>query len=428
MRLFSNLFWLLVLTLHFFGGTVSFASSTHDNLLARVKQEGQLNEEKVAAALAAMETVQQTGAYIDAISDLFEDGVVTLPVGIRKGEYELIIRELSYNKETDKNRVLASCAFRFKDDGQAVAFEGYVDVEGQKGLGTTGMLELVTPVSRRMGSELALVFNEGTRVNFGCEGVESFYANMVLLVDSAKIKPVDALGKPTGGMLRADFEGYFEDFDNFSVDFDFAQSFGFAGLDGFVFTLHGATLDQSDVFTPTTARFPDGYGVQEEEALRNLWKGIAISSASVTLPNATPWYVNQVKPLIYGNADVLKATAMVGLLPKATPDVVKVSSNSKTNTLTDELLKSNSRASNISKFAAFSNNAPYHINKDYNALRTILANTIVASKLRTDKVASFLATNNIPDQIPGDYGLELRYVLPGKGTVTSSIKSIIKVE
>lgn len=284
MRLFSNLFWLLVLTLHIFGGTVSFASSTHDNLLARVKQKELLNEEKVAAALAAMETVQQTGAYIDAISDLFEDGVVTLPVGIRKGEYELIIRELSYNKETDRNRVLASCAFRFKDDGQPVAFEGYVDVEGQKGLGTTGMLELITPVSRRMGSELALVFNEGTRVNFGCEGVESFYANMVLLVDSAKIKPVDALGKPTGGMLRADFEGYFEDFDNFSVDFDFAQSFGFAGLDGFVFTLHGATLDQSDVFTPATARFPDGYGVQEEEALRNLWKGIAISSASVTLP------------------------------------------------------------------------------------------------------------------------------------------------
>src|SRR5690554_7807393 len=122
------------------------------------------------------------------------------------------------------------------------------------------MLELVTPVRRRMGSELALVFNEGTRVNFGCEGVESFYANMVLLVDSAKIKSVDALGKRTGGMLRADFEGYFEDFDNFSANVDFPQSFCFEGLNDFVFTINGATFDQSDVFTPATARFPDGYG------------------------------------------------------------------------------------------------------------------------------------------------------------------------
>jgi hypothetical protein len=277
-------FALLLLLLLLLVSYTAKASLPANDILALVEQKRVINQKKVEAAFVAMETVRQAGAYIDALSDLFDGGIITLPVGIRKGEYELIIREISYNKETDKNRVLASCAFKFKENGQPIAFEGHVDIEGQRGMGTTGSLALVTPVIRNMGSELTLIFNQGTRVNFGCEGVESFYARMDLLVDSVKIKPVDATGKPTGGWLSASFEGYFDDFDNYSVGFDFNQSFGFKGLDGFIFTLKGATLDQSDVFTPATARFPEGYGVDGDETIRNLWKGIAITSATVTLP------------------------------------------------------------------------------------------------------------------------------------------------
>ncbi len=281
---YKYLSFTLLLLLLLSGFYTARAGIPTNDFLTLVEQKRVINQKKVEAAFLAMETVRESGAYIDALSDLFDGGILTLPVGIRKGEYELIIRELSYNKETDKNRVFASCAFVFKENGQRMAFEGYVDVEGQKGMGTAGSLALVTPVSRTMGSELILIFNEGTRVNFGCEGVESFYAKMDLLVDSVKIKPVDARGKPTGGWLSASFDGYFDDFDNYSLGFDFNQSFGFKGLDGFVFTLKGATLDQSDVFTPATARFPEGYGLEGDETSRNLWKGIAITSASVTLP------------------------------------------------------------------------------------------------------------------------------------------------
>lgn len=266
------------------GITVNAAYSGDIDILALVKQEQIIKKEKIDAAFAAMETVQQAGAYIDALSDLFESGETALPVGIRKGDYDLIIREVLYNKETGKNRVYASCAFKFKESGQKIAFDGYADIEGQKGLGTSGALELITPVRRDMGNDLTLIFNKGTKVNFGCDGVESFYARMDLLADSVKIKPVDANGKFTGGWLSSSFEAYFDDFDNFSVTFAFNLSFGFAGLDGFVFTLRGATLDQSDEFTPATARFPEGYGVEADETVRNLWKGVAITEASVTLP------------------------------------------------------------------------------------------------------------------------------------------------
>lgn len=256
-----------------------------DDLLSMVDNQQTANKKKVDAALAAAETVKQTGAYIDSFTDLFESGIITLPVGIRKGDYELIIREISYNTETDKNRVLASCAFPFKESGAVIAFEGYVDIEGQKGMGTSGSLELITPVKRTMGSQITLIFNRGTKANFGCEGIESFYAKLDLLVTSEKIKPVDSTGRPTGGWLSSSFDSYFDDFDNFSVSFDFNHSFAFEGLDDFVFTLRGATLDQSDNFTPATVRFPDGYGEGGDATIRNLWKGVAVASASVTLPN-----------------------------------------------------------------------------------------------------------------------------------------------
>lgn len=260
------------------------ATEDYKDLLVSVAQEKFENADKVNAALAAMETVRQAGAYIESISELFGDGVVTLPVGIQKGEYALIIRELIYNEERDRNQLFASCAFKFKEDGQAIAFEGYVDVEGQNGMGTSGDLELITPVSRKMGSELSLVFRKGTRVNFGCDGIESFFGDMVLVLNSEKIKPLDFRGKPTGGALGAAITGHFEDFDSFSIGFDFNQSFAFEGLDDFVFTIRGATLDQSDVFTPATAHFPQGYGLEGDAQARNLWKGIAVTNASVSLP------------------------------------------------------------------------------------------------------------------------------------------------
>lgn len=255
-----------------------------DDLLTLVGKYKEVNAKKVEAAFAAMATVQNAGAYINSFSELLSSQVVTLPVGIRHNGYELILRELSYNNVTGKNRVLASCAFSFKEDGTPIAFEGYVDIEGQKGLGTSGSLELITPVRRDMGSNLILVFNRGTRVNFSCDGVESFFAKMDLVVNSDKFFPVDANGKPSGGWLTASFESFFDDFDNFSINFEFGQSFAFEGLDGFVFSLRGATLDQSDLFTPATARFPDGYFPSGDMDARNLWKGVAITSATVTLP------------------------------------------------------------------------------------------------------------------------------------------------
>ncbi len=241
---------------------------------------------KIDAAFAAMNQVQRAGAYIESIADLVGSQTVPLPVGIKKGDYELIIQKITYDAVTEKFKIFASCAFTFKENGQKIAFEGEANIDGQKGLGTTGSLKLIAPVKRDMGKQLTLVVLNDTKVNFGCEGIESFDARLGLLITSDKIIEVSADGTPTGKPVATLFESSFTNFDRFTASFSFNHSFMFKGLNDVIFTLKGAVIDQDDISTPSSIQFPENYFGDRNASEKNLWRGISISEASVALPRA----------------------------------------------------------------------------------------------------------------------------------------------
>jgi len=258
-------------------------SSSAADLLSKVEKIQQEKKDKINAAFTAMDAVKKAGAYIESLSDLFGNGEVTLPVGIKKGEYELIIQKILYNKDTQKSQIYATCAFKFKEDGEPVAFEGIADIEGQKGLGTNGSLALIAPVRRNLGNNLSIIFDEGTKANFACDGIDSFVAKFLLLVTSDKIVPVSNDGKLTSEPIIVSFDGTFQNFDNYSMSFNFNKSFCFKGLKDIIFTLKGAILDQNDTETPALVKFPQNYVSSQGDDIK-LWKGVAITNASVSLP------------------------------------------------------------------------------------------------------------------------------------------------
>lgn len=245
-----------------------------------------VKQKKIDAAFELMENVKKAGAYIESLSELITNKTLPLPIGIKKGEYELIIQKIVYDNATTKFRIHASCAFTFKENGQRIAFEGVADIEGQKGLGTNGYLELVAPIKRDLGEQATLVFMNGTKVNFGCEGIESFDAKMGLLITSEKIVAVNSLGVPTNKPVSTLFETSFSNFDQFTASFSFNNSFMFSGLDDVIFTLKGASIDQNDEVTPSSIQFPDNYFGSDGDDEKKLWRGISISEASVALPKA----------------------------------------------------------------------------------------------------------------------------------------------
>ncbi len=284
MRTFFRFSFIAVLfTCFFFKGIAQETGSSANELLNRVDKLQIENKDKINAAFTAMEAVKKAGAYIESLSDLFGNGEITLPVGIKKGEYELIIQKILYDKNTQRSQIYATCAFKFKEDGQPIVFEGISNIEGQKGLGTQGSLQLVAPVRRSLGKNASIIFNEGTRTNFGCDGIESFTAKLSVLLTSDKIIPLTSNGKASTEPIVVSFDGNFQNFDNYSVSFNFNRSFGLKGLKDIVFTLHGATLDQDDIETPALVKFPPNYFTSQTENIK-LWRGIAITGASVSLP------------------------------------------------------------------------------------------------------------------------------------------------
>jgi hypothetical protein len=191
---------------------------------------------------------------------------------------------MSLDKPSGKPVIHATCAFRFKDTGQLIAFEGQAILEGDKGIGTAGKLTLIAPVRRNIGRESALIVREGSSAGFGCDGIESFDAKLAWLVTSDKIVPVNSQGQPTNQPLCVLFETRFSDFDNYLISLDINRSFTINGLKDVLFTLKGATLDQSDLETSPMTRFPGNYFPQGSAETLNLWKGLAISEATVSLP------------------------------------------------------------------------------------------------------------------------------------------------
>jgi hypothetical protein len=209
-------------------------------------------------------------------------------VGIvsREGGYELVVHKI--DKTNDKNRkiIYATCAFTFKDANQRVAFEGQAEIKGQNGFGTSGKLTLIAPVQRKIGQQSVLVLREGTSVSFGCGGIEGFDAHLSWIVTSDKIFPVTAAGvKREGEKLGVHFDAHFEDFDSYLVSLNIDKSFAVKGLDDIIFTLRGAAIDQSDTENAGMMQFPPDYFGNSDAATRNLWKGVAVSQASVSLPS-----------------------------------------------------------------------------------------------------------------------------------------------
>ena len=243
---------------------------------------------KVNAAIDVAEAVQKTGNYVKSLTELFTTGKLSLPVGVKSDSagYELIVHRISQPNRRGEKTIYATCAFRFKDGRQPIAFEGQAVVEGDNGLGTKGKLTLIAPVERPIGKHSTLIVRAGTSVSFECGGIGAFDANLIWMVTSNKIIPVDAKGKAQEGKpLGVAFNAHFEDFDNYLVSLNIDRPFMIKGLKDVFFTLKGATIDQSDTENAAMMRFPSGYFGQADLVTQKLWKGVAVTEASVSLPS-----------------------------------------------------------------------------------------------------------------------------------------------
>lgn len=240
-------------------------------------------QRRLDGAMSVYESVKAMGNTVKSLSDLFKKSELSLPVGIGDADKYLICISEIVSDDQGRSHLKASCIIPLNDNGQKLAFSGDAIVEGQNGVGTKGRLELTAPCERKMGNEASVIFKAGTAVEFGCDGFEKLSAKIAFALKSSSIQTIDGSGKPSG-RLRADLSADIVDIDDYTVSFSFDKQFVVKGLDDYIFQLNGATLDQSYTSTSAMVQFPENYFDGGTNDDLNMWRGVAVTQAEVTLP------------------------------------------------------------------------------------------------------------------------------------------------
>lgn len=127
------------------------------------------------------------------------------------------------------------------------------------------------------------------------------------------------------------------------------------------------------------------------------------------------WYKKYMAPLLYENEDVL---SIVG---NYTPPVDVHYLYGASGNILDDYEVATGKSRRRSRWMTMNWQGQEAMDKDYQKVRDILFNYSQKSPVRKG-VEEFLKTNNIPSTTTGDYPMILKYVLPGKNIVTSTLK------
>ena len=243
-------------------------------------------ELRIANALSAYEKMQQAGRYVNSIAEIITDKNIQLPIGLKSANYTLCISEMYSNcSASDQKMYIKAFCVIPTYSGNSLAFEGTARIDGEYGVGTEGLLQLITPVEEKLGNDGSLIFREGTSLSFDCDGFREVNAKVAFILTSDDIYSVDDEGHDNG-KLMVEAETSFTDINDFALSLNTKRNFCHKGLDGFIFSLQNLVLDHSTYSTPPTANFPNGYfGNADADVSRNNWQGLAIANASVMLPS-----------------------------------------------------------------------------------------------------------------------------------------------
>ena len=132
----------------------------------------------------------------------------------------------------------------------------------------------------------------------------------------------------------------------------------------------------------------------------------------------TPWYVNNVAPLMYGNSDLRMVVGNVA--PPTHNDVVDIYMNtSYTVEVDDNMLETDDRLA-MTNWNVINNHMEEYIDNDLCQWHDYVANKLTNASNRSTGVNAFMAANNIPVTTKGKYPVVVKYQLPGKTKVTTT--------
>ena len=211
-----------------------------------------------------------------------------LPLAISKqvinSEQLVIIDSMVFSP--DGNYINAAASIEYPSgDKEKLDFYGRKIGFHRGGFIGNAKVELITePEIKALNNNLDLVFKGDrgkTYVAFDCNGYKEMGVDLEISIPRSIALPVDKNGQIIDGKekVSARAETVLTDWSELLIEASI-PAFQVKGLKDFVFEVHLASFDLSDVANPSSLAFPDGY----PEALSPLWRGFFCKEFSLTLP------------------------------------------------------------------------------------------------------------------------------------------------
>lgn len=130
----------------------------------------------------------------------------------------------------------------------------------------------------------------------------------------------------------------------------------------------------------------------------------------------TLWYVDYVKPLMYGNADLRKVLGNIE--PPTNREIIYWYNSYDFTKLSDNAIETGARIT-VGGWNNINNHMQQYIDDDLFNYRTIVSSKLADGTPNTAGIQQFMNANNIPATTKGAYPIEFEYTLPGKNKTTS---------
>jgi hypothetical protein len=220
------------------------------------------------------------------ISQLDSASFFSLPLGVGGGgetgdDYAIIIDKATIYPQYAEFSAFMVLTNPF--DGKKVRFRAdNVKFSFKSGIQGNVRLALMEALTTKLINNVDLNWLPGSFVEFDCRGFKQIGLTGEIELNKDVFIGVDPLTGREAGKVKTSFYANFADFNNFLVDISFSP-FKIKGFNEAFFTFQNVVLDFSDVANSPNLKFPDGYNSGYSGDMANLWRGLYVQNAIITL-------------------------------------------------------------------------------------------------------------------------------------------------
>ncbi|UBM60706.1 hypothetical protein LAG90_08665 [Marinilongibacter aquaticus] len=250
------------------------------------KDLAKVNEISPAEVREAILNLKRAGKFVNDIASF--NYVSSMPLVISKTiggvSYDILLDKLVFTPQG--NYISIEAMISFANDSYLCFASKDIKFTGQGGV-TNGELSLLLGPNNKLEildlEKITLAVNKG-KLNFGCNGFESFGIGGNVVFDRSLIVPEDPnTGQVLSGEVMASFEiDGLADWNDMLFDLSI-PNFQIPTIPDYGFSVQNASIDFSEKLNANGLVFPQNYFSQNQTPL---WKGVSIGLAEMRLPKA----------------------------------------------------------------------------------------------------------------------------------------------